>query len=106
MSYPVGIGAKYELSSLFNLRAEVVYRILGTDYLDDASTSYIDPNLYSNYFTGTRLTNALLLNDRQYELDPTHVTIEGGQRGNPKNNDGYFTFSLKASIIFGREHIR
>lgn len=106
MSYPVGIGAKYELSSLFNLRAELVYRITGTDYLDDVSTDYIDPNLYSNYFTGTRLTNALLLNDRQYELDPTHITVVGDQRGNPNNNDGYFTFSLKASIIFGRERIR
>jgi len=103
---PVGVGAKYELSPMINLRAEFVYRILTTDYLDDVSTTYIDPNLYSNYFTGTKLTNALLLNDRQYELDPTHITTDGDQRGNSKNNDAYFTFNIKVGIVLGREKIR
>ncbi len=103
---PVGAGVKYELSPMFNLRAEVVYRILSTDYLDDVSTTYIDPTVYSNYFSGAKLTNALLLNDRQYELDPTHITTDGDQRGNSKNNDAYFTFNIKVGIIFGRERIR
>jgi hypothetical protein len=106
VNIPVGIGARYELSSMFNVRAELVYRILSTDYLDDVSTQYIDPNLYSNYFTGTKLTNALLLSDRQYELDPTHITVPTGQRGNPKNNDAYFSFNLKIGLIIGRERIR
>ena len=83
-----------------------MYRILTTDYLDDVSTSYIDPSVYSNYFTGTKLTNALLLNDRQYELDPTHITNPGDQRGNPKNNDAYFTFNVKFGLVLGREKIR
>lgn len=106
VSFPVGIGARYELSPLFNVRAECIYRITGTDYLDDVSTNFIDPNLYSNYFTGSRLTNALLLNDRHYELDPTYITLPDDQRGNPGNNDGYFTFNVKFSLTFGRERIR
>lgn len=106
ISIPLGMGVKYELSPMINIRAEYVYRILNTDYLDDVSTTYVNPNLYSNYFTGTKLTNALLLNDRQYELDPTHITNDGDQRGNPKNNDSYFTFNLKIGIIFGRERIK
>jgi len=106
VNIPVGLGVKYELSPMINLRAECVYRILNTDYLDDVSSTYVDPNVYSNYFTGTKLTNALLLNDRQYELDPTHITSEGDQRGNSKNNDAYFTFNLKIGLIFGRERIR
>jgi hypothetical protein len=106
VSIPVGIGVKYELSPMLNIRAECVYRILNTDYLDDVSTTYVDPNVFSNYFTGTKLTNALLLNDRQYELDPTHITVDGDQRGNPKNNDAYFTFNLKIGLIFGREKRR
>lgn len=106
MCIPVGAGVKYELTSNINLRAEFVYRILNTDYLDDVSTNYIDPTLYPNYFTGAKLTNAFLLNDRQYELDPTHITNPGDQRGNPKNNDAYFTFNLKVSYCFGREKIR
>jgi hypothetical protein len=105
VSIPVGVGVKYELSPMLNIRAECVYRILNTDYLDDVSTTYVDPNVFSNYFTGTKLTNALLLNDRQYELDPTHITVDGDQRGNPKNNDAYFTFNVKIGLIFGRDRI-
>ena len=106
MNIPVGVGVRYEWGSAFNIRAEFVYRILSTDYLDDVSTNYIDPTLYSNYFTGGKLTNALLLNDRQYELDPTHITVEGDQRGNPQKNDSYFTFNVKIGYIIGRERIR
>ncbi len=106
VSIPLGAGVKYELSPMLNLRAEFVYRILNTDYLDDVSTTYIDPSVYSNYFTGSKLTNALLLNDRQYELDPTHITNSGDQRGNSKNNDAYFTFNIKVGLVLGREKIR
>ena len=106
VNIPLGIGVRYEISPMINLRAECVYRVLFTDYLDDVSTTYVDPNLFANYFTGTKLTNALLLNDRQYELDPTHITTAGDQRGNSKNNDAYFSFNLKVGLIFGRERIR
>lgn len=105
LSIPIGLGVKYELSPTLNVRAECVYRITNTDYLDDVSTSYADPNLFANYFTGTKLTNALLLNDRQYELDPTHITNGGDERGNSKNNDAFFTFNLKIGLVFGREKI-
>ncbi len=103
------MGVKYELSPMINLRAECVYRTLSTDYLDDVSSTYIDPAAYTNpnnNFSGTKLTNALLLNDRQYELDPTRIAKDGDQRGNPNNNDAYFTFNLKIGLIFGRERIR
>ena len=105
-SIPIGIGVRYEWGSAFNVRAEFVYRILSTDYLDDVSTNYIDPTLYPNYFTGGKLNNAFLLNDRQYELDPTHITLEGDQRGNPQKNDSYFSFNIKIGYIIGREAIR
>lgn len=103
MSFPFGLGLKYEFSPLINFRAECVYRFMQTDYLDDASTEYIDQSLFANYLSGSRLTNALLLNDRQYELDPTHITVPTGQRANPNNNDGFFTFNLKASLVLGRQ---
>lgn len=105
--FPVGLGVKYELSPMINLRAEVVYRILQTDYLDDVSNRYfVDPALFANYFAGTRLTNALLLNDRHYELDPTHTYNTRDERGNPNNNDSYFTFNLKVGLSLGRERIK
>ncbi len=106
LNIPLGIGAKYDIGSALSLRAEFVYRKLNTDYLDDVSTEYIDPTLYANYFTGAKLTNALLLNDRQRELNPGHTTVVGGERGKPKNNDAYFTFNIKLGYTFGREKIR
>ncbi len=106
VNFPLGVGIKYDLSSTLNVKAEFVYRKLTTDYLDDLSTEYIDPTLYANYFTGAKLTNALLLNDRQYELTPSHITNVGDVRGNAKNNDGYFTLNLKIGYTFGREKIR
>jgi hypothetical protein len=103
---PLGIGLRYEFSTMFNIRTECVYRKLSTDYLDDASTEYIDQSLFSNYLSGSKLVNALLLNDRQYELDPTHITVPTSQRAQSKNNDGYFTFNVKVGLIFGRQRIK
>ncbi len=105
-NFPVGVGFRYELSPILNLRAEFVYRILTTDYLDDVSRWYIDPTLYANYFSGNKLTNALLLNDRKYELNPGAVTFPGDQRGDPGDNDAYMSFNIKLGLTLGRERIR
>lgn len=103
INFPVGVGIKYELSSLINVRGEFVYRILNTDYLDDVSTNYIDPLLYEpNGFSGSTLANALVLNDRQ--INP--ITGPGGKRGSPAEKDAYFTFNLKVGLYIGRERIR
>lgn len=102
MNFPVGLGLKYELSPIINLRGEYVYRVLNTDYLDDLSTTYVDPAVYSNYFTGTKLTNAIALSDRQ--IFP--ATGPGGKRGSPKQKDSFFSFNLKLSIAIGKEKIR
>jgi hypothetical protein len=106
-NFPVGVGVKYELSSVLNLRAEFLYRILSTDYLDDLSTRYIDPKVYGNYFTGTQLTDALALNDRRNKNNPEYpINPNGGQiRGNPQNNDAYFSFNIKLGFTFGREKV-
>ena len=67
INYPVGLGLKYEFGT-FNLRAEFLYRILSTDYLDDLSTRYIKPTVFANYFSGSQLADALALNDRRSKI--------------------------------------
>lgn len=104
INFPVGAGFKYELSSLVNLRGEFVYRILTTDYLDDVSTTYIDPTFYaSNGFSGTKLNNAILLNNRVIN---GQQALPGNKRGSPTQKDSYFSFNLKIGIMLGRERIR
>jgi len=104
VNFPIGAGFKYELSSLVNLRGEFVYRILTTDYLDDCSTTYIDPSFYSsNGFSGTKLANALLLNNRVIN---GQRTVPGSKRGSPTQKDSFFSFNIKIGISLGRERIR
>lgn len=103
ISFPIGAGARYDISSVLNIRIEMVYRILRTDYLDDVSGKYIDPAVYPNYLSGYRLNLALLLNDRHIPGAVYSTAHPDGVRGNPKNNDGYVTFSLKVGLTIGRD---
>lgn len=101
INFPIGIGARYDLSPVINIRAEFVYRILMTDYLDDVSGRYIDPSVFAQYLSGAQLTDALLLNDR---AKPGAETAHpGGIRGNPKNNDSYMSFNIKLGLTLGRD---
>ncbi|WP_462253676.1 hypothetical protein [Ferruginibacter sp.] len=103
INFPVGAGFKYKLSPLFNFSAEFVYRILNTDYLDDVSTTYIDPITFSNplnNYSVIDLARVLKLYDRQSEINPSHITNVGDTRGNPKNKDAYFSINLKVGFIF------
>jgi len=108
INIPVGLGLKFELSPMLNLRTEFLYRILSTDYLDDVSTKYINPQVFVNHLSGTMLNDALELSDRRNKASAAYpVNPDGGQiRGNPKNNDAYFTFNIKLGLTFGRERIR
>jgi hypothetical protein len=100
---PWGGGVKYELSPLINVRGEFIYRKTFTDYIDDLSTSYIDPTLFSKNLTPEKATLATQLYDRQ--IDKSIAGIDG-KRGTESNNDGFFTFNLKISVIIGRERMR
>ncbi len=108
MNIPMGMGLKFELSPMLNLRTEFLYRFLFTDYLDDVSSKYINPQVFANHFSGTMLNDALELSDRRNKASAAYpVNPDGGQiRGNPKNNDAYFTFNIKLGLTFGREKIR
>jgi hypothetical protein len=105
INIPLGVGLRYQLSNSFNFRLEYITRKLNTDYLDDVSTYYIDPALFSKYLTGTNLTNALILNNRVRPNTPSNQTTArpGGIRGNPKDNDHYFSLNFKIGYRFGNK---
>ena len=102
MNFPVGVGARYEISPILNVRAEFIYRFLTTDYLDDVSGKYIDPAVFANHLSGAQLTHAILLNDRHIPGAKYSTAHPDGIRGNP-NKDAYITFSLKLGLTLGRE---
>lgn len=104
MNIPFGLGLRYEAAPKINIRAEILYRKLKTDYLDDVSTTYVDPTVFSKYLTGANLNEAIELNKRS---GPTWQYAKPGDiRGNPNNNDSYFTFNIKIGFILNRKRLQ
>lgn len=104
INFPVGLGARYDISPVVNIRAEIVYRFTNTDYLDDVSGRYIEPSVFANYLSGVKLTQAILLNNRH--KPGAETAHPDGIRGNPKNNDAYLSFNIKLGLTIGRNRIR
>jgi hypothetical protein len=105
---PLGIGVRYEASEAINIRFEIIDRILFTDYLDDASTTYIDPNLFKLHLDAqdAAIAEQLALRDKNtYSAVSGDNATPGSIRGDPHNNDNYFTVNLQVGIILGREKI-
>jgi len=97
VALPVGGGLQYNLSDRLILRGEAVYRFAGTDYLDDVSTTYIDPNLFDKYLSKGNAALARELADRSSEALPGASRAPGSVRGSPKK-DAYYSFNIKLGI--------
>jgi hypothetical protein len=89
ISIPFGGGIKYAFNERINIGFEILHRFTNTDYLDDVSTTYVDPSVCPPNPDGST-SNALLLSDRSYELG-TPIGIPGRQRGNSKQKDQFVT---------------
>jgi len=105
VSFPVGLGIKWEATAFFNLRAEVIGRFTTTDYIDDASQDYIEADLFYKYFNTQKAALATAMAERYHTQDPIH-DYTNYIRGGKVSNDGYITFNLKLGIVLGREKIR
>jgi hypothetical protein len=95
---PFGIGLKYEISQTVSAGFEYVGRILNTDYLDDLSTLYIEPDLFDKYLTPENATLAKMLNNKSKLIDANRAFRPGQQRGNINNNDFYFSLSARVIV--------
>jgi hypothetical protein len=89
IAFPFGVGVKYSINDRINIGFEVVYRFANTDYLDDVSTTYVDPAAFPPNPDGS-LNAAYLLSDRSYETGE-RIGIKGRQRGNSQNKDAFAT---------------
>jgi uncharacterized protein DUF6089 len=105
---PIGIGVRYEATEGLNVRFEIMDRLLFTDYLDDVSTTYIDPTLFQTHLDAqdANIASHLAIKDANtYSAISGYNATTGSIRGNPHNNDNYFTVNLKVGIILGRQKI-
>ncbi|MDQ6757814.1 MAG: hypothetical protein M3004_12855 [Bacteroidota bacterium] len=100
---PMGVGLKYYLSDRFNISYEFLYRKSFTDYIDDVSTTYIDPNLFDKYLSATDAAIAKQIHDKMYGIVTPGVTryAPGTDRGHSKQGDAYFSLLLKFGVRLG-----
>jgi hypothetical protein len=100
VSIPFGVGLKYSINERINIGFEIVHRLSSTDYMDDVSTTYVDPRVFTALPNGDP-SPAQLLHDRSYELGEP-IGTPGRQRGNSKQKDQfvtalfYVTFNLQS----------
>ncbi|MEQ1675731.1 MAG: DUF6089 family protein [Chitinophagaceae bacterium] len=87
---PFGGGVKYSLNDRINIGFEVLHRFTNTDYLDDVSTTYVDPSIFPLNVDGSP-SNARLLYDRSYELGEPIGGVIGRQRGQSRQKDQFVT---------------
>lgn len=100
MNIPLGIGVKYFLSDNVNLSFEIIHRKTFTDYIDDVSTTYIDPALFYNYMP---LAQAQLAERMANKSSGAYGA--GGKRGTAKNNDAYYSAGFKLGVRLGNSNL-
>ncbi len=84
---PIGVGLKYWVHDRWNVGMEANYRFTFTDYLDDVSGTYVNPNVIGAL--------AATLADRSTEIQgPAIGTENGRQRGDSVSNDAYLFIGI------------
>ena len=102
INIPMGVGIKYYLSEQLNISFELLYRKTFTDYIDDVSTTYIDPSLfYAHLPAGEAQIAASIYNKSPLRGVPGSAYNPGDKRGDPNQNDAYITAIFKIGYRFG-----
>ena len=97
INVPLAIGLRWDVGKQLGLGVEYMYRYCFTDYLDDVSGNYIDPNYFTaaNYDGDARQAmRARDMYDKTWQLEPTATHAAGQKRGNSSVKDGYSTISI------------
>ncbi|MFM2137981.1 MAG: hypothetical protein RJA57_288 [Bacteroidota bacterium] len=89
---PMGAGIKYYFRENLYFGFEVMHRKTFTDYIDDVSTTYVDPSHFSNYLSDAQLAQARQLYYRENLVNgAVSRPVINEQRGDPRENDSYFS---------------
>ena len=92
----VGFGAKYYLRENMYIGLEILHRKTFTDYVDNVSTKYIDPNLFNLHLSPADAVVARQLAYREKFYNPSvNRPYINQQRGDPKQNDAFFSGMLR-----------
>jgi len=104
INIPIQMGVQFNWSSGWNISAELNYRKLFTDYLDDVSGYYVSNTVLSENYGPI----SALLSDRSEGMinssgDIPNLSVP---RGNPTNYDAYAALVLKVGYTIDRIRTR
>jgi hypothetical protein len=92
----MGGGFKYYLKENMYIGFEILHRKTFTDYVDDVSTKYINPIYFDKYLSPDQAVIARQLMYREQFYNPTvNRPYIDYQRGDPKENDAFFSALLR-----------
>jgi hypothetical protein len=98
---PMGFGFKYYLKENMYIGLEILHRKTFTDYIDAVSKDYIDPSLFDKYLSPQQAVIAKQIYYRgnltttPVSRNPLTLPPPGEQRGDPKQNDAFFSSMLR-----------
>lgn len=103
---PMGFGFYYTFARVHRFGLNFGYRLTFTDYIDDVSGTYADPETLDSpeAIALSNRTNEVIDNPLAQTLDdngaPIYLSyVKGGIRGNPKTNDSYLNLSFTYSYV-------
>lgn len=99
LSIPLGLGVKFNIRKRLAISVEYGIRKTFTDYLDDVSGAYVDPDMLASY-NGSL---AAELSDRT--LDNSNLSNTGFNRGNSSNKDWYAFYGIMITFKPFKENI-
>jgi hypothetical protein len=102
LAIPFGGGIKFRVSDNIVIAYEIGLRKLFTDYLDDVSTRYVDPNI----LLAAKGPEALEMAYRGAELKGgAPYPYTGAPRGNAGHKDWYYFSGLRVIIAFNTKQM-
>lgn len=129
ISIPFGFGARFRINQLMDIEAEMSYRYLFTDYIDDISRNYVDKGSLESDLAKVMSDRSLestdvltgevrfqnLVNDEFNRNTTTYVGADGQQyitlsgygqakeiRGSAKDKDVFLTTSVRLVFMIGK----
>ncbi len=96
---PVSAGFKYYLNNRFSASGGITFRKTFTDYIDDISTTYIDPSLFDKYLSADQALLAKQLYSRSLRPDKVKPGIV---KANSSNKDTYVTIFVSISMYLDK----
>jgi len=101
----MGGGFKYYIKENMYVGFEILHRKTFTDYLDDVSTKYIDPQYFDAHLTPDQAVIARQVAYKERLINPSqnrrYINL---QRGDPKENDAFFSGLIRFGWRLGADN--